>query len=479
MKNAFKRLYILLIIGITTSSFVYAQSAIGQLETMSGGKVSRSSSLSSATRNSMITGSLLQGLFNSLLNSQGTDQKELDAKQQAAKMEEIKVAEQAAKQRKIMEAIAQAEYDKMMQSYKLLDDAQNLKIKTLDGPDLNFKTLDGEAEALSSEAQKQFESGSVTVPPSAKLTDTRFFGDVLPAEDLQALVDLDNKPNIVDLRDADKYIEEKTAEDSTGIVTLLRNNESEGNGEPIIMKPDCIKLREQLKGYINQREQFKNTIELSQSELNIWETANNNAMMNAAKDGLEFFTGELLEGMANRGKAAERLQLIYNTKANQMKGDGINVLEIQAKIDRLRTVISAGQIAEFTSNVKDWETFARDGLSSLLSKLNDSNNDINGIFEDPMVKKYFETEKPELKTLLDISKLASANMVFGKWVARKMPFIAVIEISIKQSYNALDYLLSLNRIIEAKKINGGVMDTARYIQKNIDDTYLALTNCQQ
>ncbi len=479
MKYSFNCLLILLIFGILTSSQVNGQSAIGQLETMSGGKVSRSSSLSSANMNSMVTGAVLQGLFNSILNSPVADQEKLDAQQQAAKMEEIKAAEQAAAQRKIREANAQAEYDKMMQSYKLLDDAQDFKIKTLDSPELDFKTLDGEAETLSSSAQNQFESRSAAVPPPARINDTQFFGDVLPAEDLQTLLDLNTDPNIIDLREADKYVHEKTAEDSIGIVTLLRSDESETNGEPIIKKPDCIKLREQLKGYFNQREQFKKTIQLSQSELNIWETANSNAMLNAAKEGLEYFTGNLMEGMTSRGKAADRLQQIYSTKAGQMKGDGINVLEIQAMIDRLRTVSSAGQMAEFTSNVKDWETFAKDGLSSLISRLNDSNNEINGMLEDSMMKKYFETERPELNTLLDISKLAAANMVFGKWVARKMPVVAVIELSINQTYNGLDYLLSLNRIIEAKKINGGVMDTARYIQKNIDDTYLALANCPQ
>jgi hypothetical protein len=227
------------------------------------------------------------------------------------------------------------------------------------------------------------------------------------------------------------------------MVTLLRKYESEGNGEPIIPKPDCIKLRDQLKGYLNQREQFKKTIELSQSELKTWETANNNAMMNAAKDGLEYFTGELLQGLTNRGKAADRLQQIYNSKSRQMVQDGINVAEIQAKINRLRAISSTGQLADLTSNINDWGTFAKDGMSSIIKRLNDSNDEVKGLLEDPGMKKYFETETPELNTLLDISKLAASNMVFGKWVAKKIPVVAVIEISIKQAYNGTDYFLSL------------------------------------
>lgn len=477
MKNALKCLHILFILLLINSSELSAQSAIGQLESMSGGKVNRSSSLSSASMNSMITGAILQSFFSSVLsNPKSTEQ--LDAEQRAAKLEEQKAAALAAEQQRIREAKAQADYDKMMQSYKRLDDAQNVNIKTLDNSNIGFKTLDGDAESLSSEARKQFEADGIAPALSATHgAATPFFGDVLPAEELQTLLDLNNNPAIVDLREADNYIEEVAGKDSSGIVTLLRKYESEGNGEPIIPKPDCVKLRDQLKGYLNQREQFKKTIELSQSELKTWETANNNAMMNAAKDGLEYFTGELLQGLTNRGKAADRLQKIYSSRSGQMARDGINVGELQAKIDRLRTISSSGHLAELTSNVNDWETFAKDGMSTIIKRLTDSNNEITSLLNAPEMKKYFESEAPELNTLLDISKLAASNMVFGKWVAKKIPVVAVIEISIKQAYNGTDYYLSLKRILEAQKINGGVMETARFIQRNIDNTYTALSCC--
>jgi hypothetical protein len=93
------------------------------------------------------------------------------------------------------------------------------------------------------------------------------------------------------------------------------------------------------------------------------------------------------------------------------------------------------------------------------------------------MQKYFETEAPELNALLDLSKLAASNKVFGKWVARKVPLIAGVEISLKQSYNALDWYLSFKQVAEANGINGRVLDAARGIQKNIDDTALSLRAC--
>jgi hypothetical protein len=306
---------------------------------------------------------------------------------------------------------------------------------------------------------------------------TPFFGDTMPIEDIQTLLDPENNPDIVDLRGTTNYVAENIRKDSSGIVALLRQYEPEGNGGPIIQKPDCKDLPRQLKGFTNQRQQFQKTIDLSQNEVDLWETANRNALINAAKDGLEYFTGQWLEKLTNRGKAADRLQSIYDKNLKQMTTDGIDVARLKAKIDKLRNISSAGQIAEFVANMNDWQTFIKDGMSSSISKLSESNAEIKDLLEDPQLKEYFATEKPELNTLLDISKLAASNMVFGKWVAKKVPLIACVEISIKQIYNGLDYYMSLKRIIETKKINGSVLAAAKNIQKNIDDTYVALSQC--
>ena len=477
MKKLICKTISLLLLGlILINQAVYGQSAIGQLEKMTGQKIIRSaasSSLPSGSLNNMVAGALIQGVLSSLFSSKPVDnQKELQAQQQASEQ----AAQEAAEQQRIKEANDQAEYDKMMGSYRQLGDAQNLNLKTLDNTNLN-----GDAETLASNARKQFEvtGDAPTSAPAVPGAATPFFGDAMPIEDLQTLVNVENNPDVVDLRDAKKFVAEKNTKDNEGIVTLLKQFEPDANGEPIMQKPDCIKLGNQLKGYTNQRQQFQKTINLSSSELEIWETANRNAMMNAAKDGLEYFTGQLLEGLTNRGKAADRLQQVYDQNLKKMTADGIDVAGLQSKIDRLRTISSAGNIAEIASSMNDWQTFIKDGASSVISNLSGLNSEINVMLEDPKMSKYFEMEKPELNTLLDISKLAASNMVFGKWVAKKIPVIAAIEISIKQAYNGLDYLLSLNRILKAQKINGGVMDAAKYIQKNIDKTYLALKDCPQ
>lgn len=226
-----------------------------------------------------------------------------------------------------------------------------------------------------------------------------------------------------------------------------------------------------------QRNQFQKTLQSAQEQVTTWETANRNALLNAAKDGLEYFSGQILESLSKRGEAAARLQRIYDQKAGQMAKDGLDLVVIQAKIQRLRKLSSAGQITDFISSMSDWQTFMKDGISSLVAQLKASNQDLEGFFSDPGLQVYFGAETPELQVLLDISKIAASNKVLGKWVARKVPLIAGVELAINQTYNAWDWYLSFKRLSEANSINARAMEAARAIQQNIDNTYQKLMDC--
>ena len=480
MKTVIKYFSILWILGILLGhQSIYSQSAIGQLEKMTGQKINLNkggSLLPSANLNNMIGGMIFQSLLNSVFSSNpATSTQELEAQKQAA----AEAAQKAAEEQKMKQAKEQAEYDSMMESYKSLDGSQNLQTKTIGDTNLDFKTLDGEAENLAADARKQFEvTGDAPISNNVEIGEaTPFFGESMPIEDLQTLGDLNNNPNVVDLRETQKYVEEKIADDGPKIVELLRKYEPDANGEPIIEKPDCVDLFKKLKVFTNQRAQTQKILNLSNSELNIWETANQNALMNQAKDGLEYFTGKLFDKLSKRGIAADRLQGILDKNSKEMVKKGINIADIQTKIDNLRLMSTTGQLTDLANKMNDWTTFMKDGLSSLLLDLGNSNNEINEIIENPQMQQYFQMDKPELNTLLDISKIAADNAVFGKWVAKKLPLIALVDISVKTIYNGTDYFLSLQRIMESRKIYGGALETAKYIQNNINNTYSALSGC--
>ena len=433
----------------------------------------------------MIVGAVFQNLLNSVFSSSSpAAPKGPTPAQEAAMAAQQAAAQQAAEAQRLKQEQDQAEYDKMMQSYKQLDDSKDITAKPLDGGiGLDFKTLDGDAENQTTEARKQFENLKVPVvtpPPAAPNGEaTQFFGDTMPEADLQTLVDPESNPNVVDLRDAKKFVAEKKEKDNSGIVTLLNTILNQDQGGPIIIKQSCTDLGVKLKSYTNQREQFQKTIALAESELEVWETANRNALMNQAKDGLEYFVGEYLEALTNRGKAAERLQGIFDKNMSQMMSEGIDVGTLQTKIQHLKDISTIGKIAELKTNMNDWQAFMKDGMSSFVKSLTESNSEMKDVMEDPLMQTYFETEKPELNAMLDLTKIVASAGIFGKWVAKKMPIVATVEISIKTLYNGTDWLLSFNRISKAKKILGGVLDTARFIQNNIDNTYASLRDCSK
>jgi hypothetical protein len=241
---------------------------------------------------------------------------------------------------------------------------------------------------------------------------------------------------------------------------------------------DCAILSKKLDGFINQRSKFQKTIDLAQDQVTTWQNANRNALLNAAKDGLEYFSGQLLEDLTKRGKAADRLQAIYRKNAPQMAQEGLPTADIESTIKRLKALSATGRIADLTSNVKDWQGFVQNGVSALMLQLTASNQEIGQMLEDPQMQKYFEMDSPEIKALLDISRIAASANVFGKWVAHKLPIIGGVELSINQSYNALDWILSYKRIKEANAINGRVLEAARSIQQNIEYTYMEMGDCR-
>ena len=422
-----------------------------------------------------IVGTIFESLLTSLFTGNTANEKEaLAARQKAAAL-----AAQQAEFEKARAAAAQAEYEKMMRSYKQLDDSRGAAFKTLSDSSLQFKTLGGDAESLEANARKPFDTPADAAPAASGVPGqaTPFFGDTMPPADIRLLVNPENDPKVIDLRNASAYMVKSLKDESAMPAAGDKPHSAKNNGKPVITPANCAKLKLRLNGYIDQRSRFEKTINLAQGQLNEWETENRNAMVNAAKDGIEYFTGQLLEGLANRGKAADRLQQIYEKNARQMARDGIDVAAIESKIKRLKMLSSAGKISELTANIKDWQTFIKDGMSALMAQLTSSNHEIRKMLDDPKMQKYFGTESPELNTLLDISTIASANKVFGKWVAEKVPIIAGVQLSINQSYNALDWLLSFKRMTEADKINGKVLEAARALQGHIDETAFAMRGC--
>lgn len=413
-----------------------------------------------------IVGSIFEAILGAALAPPPDDNEE---EQRRREKEAALAARQLAEQR--AQAIAaQAAYDQMMKSYKQLEGAAAVGFKSLSSPSVGFKPLDGELETQAATARQPFDTPLAQAPSPVEggTTPTPFFGDSMPMADIRLLVEPANDPRIVDLRKARKFVVES--------VKMPQDKRNEG--KPIQTRPshaECVSMQDKLNNYIDQQSKFHRTILLANDQVAIWEDANRNALINAAKEGVEHFAGLYLDALGKRGEAAERLAQALERNRARMLADGVNVAEIERKIARLKATTRFGKRAGVIADAKDWQGFMKDGMSAVLKQLTASNAEI---LEDPVMQRYFSTEMPEIQTMIDLTQMAASAKLFGKWVAKQMPVVAWTSYAINQTYNATDWVLSFQRLVEAHDINGKVYDATRSLQRRIDTTRIALKACR-
>jgi phage shock protein A len=431
---------------------------------------------------SMIVGTIFDSLMSSMSSSgsKAHNPNALIEQQQAIEQTALQAAAQEQAQQRAQEQAFARQKMALLPSFKPLEGDSPDAYKGLADAPMAYKTLDGPLEALAAGARAPFDSASTVAPQSTAVPGqaTAFFGDSMPLADVENLVNPGNDPQIVDLRNAVTFVAKNLKDEAAHPAHQVAAPAVDKKAEPRNTPAQCDKLTQQLKSYVTQRQKFQQTILLAQQQWSTWDQSNRNALVNQAKDGIEYFVGNYLGALQKRGLAAKRYEEILERNAANMSRDGIDVLALRDKIERLKASSVAGKVAGLANDANTWQTFLKDGASSLVAQLSTSNDEIKDMMADPRMQKYFSTDAPELNTLLDISKIAADSKVFGKWVARKIPMLALLEISTKTVYNASDWLLSLNRVKEANHINGQVLRSAQSLQKHIDDTSLALQRCQ-
>lgn len=436
----------------------------------SSSKSSRSSSSSRSSGGDMkaaIVGSIFGAILGAAL-APPPDNKEAE---QRKREQEAALAAQLLAEQRAQAIAAQAAYDNMMKSYKQLDGAAAVGYKSLSSSNVGFKSLDDGLEAQAAAARTPFDTAAAQQPAaSAENTPapTPFFGDTMPMAQIKLLVEPANDPRVVDLRKARKFV----------VDSVKKPAELRDQGKPAWTGPnkaECQAMLGKMNGYIQQQNKFHQTILLANEQVGIWEDANRNALINAAKEGVEHFAGLYLDALARRGEAAERLTLVLERNRARMLADGVNVAAIERKIARLKATTRFGKTAGVIGDAADWQGFMKDGMSAVLKQLNASNAEI---LDDPVVQRYFTTEMPEIQTLIDLTQMAASAKLFGKWVARQMPVVAWTSFAINQAYNATDWYLSFQRLTEAHDINGKVVDAARSLQHRIESARIALKECQ-
>lgn len=424
--------------------------------------------------NAIVGGMVMKGVLEAVLNPPkppDNTQEVISSQQQAEALK----ASYAAKARAMESATFRAKQQQMRWTYKQPEGPART---TADAP-RGYKGVDDDLTRLAAQARAPFDTaGTGPVVPLPAASPTPFFGDSMAVADLRLLTEPENDPRIVDLREAKTYVVQSLKDEQA--TSVKKYSPDVAPGAPILDPPspdECSDLRRKLKRYLDQRQKFSRTVNLASVELDAWQEQNQQALFNFAKEGIQYFTGGVLEKFAKRGEAADRLMGIYAKNADRMAAEGIDVAELARRIQLLKKVSTASQLADMTGKGQEWAGFMKDGLSALVQGLSADNAALEEILADPKVAAYFETELPALKAALDITRIAAGAKVFGKWAARKMPVIAGCEFAVNQSYNAFDWLLSFNRIVEARRVNGEVLASAQSLQRHIDQTRFELTAC--
>lgn len=434
----------------------------------------------SSSPGAMVASGIMQMLITKMLSP---DPKQEQAEAAAKQAELDRIAAEAEIQRQIEAALEQERYENMMKLYKPAPGSQSLEMKTTSGADLDFKTLNGDAEQMRVDARKQFESsGNDHSFPEIK-DGTDFFGIPVSSPDFQTLVDPDNDPNIVDLTKADKYIVENIAKEESAKVESLKKD------EPAQVKKDlpegyCANLQTKLSGFTDTRAKFQKTINLTQGELTKWKEQNNAALWNAAKSGVSLVTDIFLKHLELRKTGALDIKKYLEAlPLGKTPGAVDNYVKILDQVINFK--YNLPKTADNIKKAADYAYLLRDATQVLAEDIAKSNNEVASMLNDPKFKALLNDGNPEVDAGQSAAGKLADIVLEGKTLQEKlvgaftktMPIVAWCQFAVDQTYNATDWILSYKNICNLNSVTGKELEAAQYLQNKIFETQSLLKEC--
>jgi hypothetical protein len=317
---------------------------------------------------------------------------------------------------------------------------------------------------------------------------TPFFGQDVTPRGIQTLLDPQNDPVIVDLRNANNYISENIEREKSLKVQSLKYDDPKGNGEPIskgLPEAYCKKLQIKLDGYINEREKFQKTINLTQSELNVWMEKNNEALRNAAIDGAELILGQWIENIKLRNQTASNIRERLKPYEKRLRAKGVDVDNYKKILDkRIFTYEHLTKDVEDFQSAMEYDAYIRDVFQASAEKIAETNAGFSAMLNDPSVKACLNDSG---YPIVDAGQ-ALAGEIFEKKILTKLtkfvkfndriPYVKYAQFAVDQAYNATDWILSFKRICDINNVSGKETEAAYAIQRKINETRDLMKDCK-
>jgi|GEM_PF-4265236 len=428
---------------------------------------------SSPDLSTVVTGIILQSMLNSIFASPSPEQTEKE-QWEAQQAEMARIAEQV-RQQKIRDSIALAKHNQMMGLYKPIEGS------TLDN-DISFKMLDGEMEELRKGASDQFDSG-LTVDGifSNVSSGTNFFG-TMDNTQIDILFDPDNDPMVVDLTEAKLLLV-----DTAGFSKYSKKIEEQG--EPIqeekMTIEECQKVEKNMQRNIENREKYVATIQTTINELDYWKEKNNAAMMNGFMDGLSYVTGVYIKQQEEKNEPANLLKkamLEVLKKEPNNKGAANLIAYLDANYlskNWAQTIISSySKYESLKGKYKSYESYygvVKDALKNTLDGMSSLDDELMEMMKDPSIASFLNDDA-FMKSCTFVGKEAIINPFLKSKTAQKalesvfkakIPYVSMAQFAIKEAYNAYEWYLSREAILNLNQVHGKELQTAQLLQDRI------------
>lgn len=420
----------------------------------------------------MITGMIFQSLLNSLMTSNAQNEKDQQAAQQA---ELERIAAENAEKKRIQDSIAFAKHKELIGLYKPLD---GTSINTSDN---NFKTLDSEMEQVRKNAQDQFGNFTIDNAFVNVSQGTNFFGSMSDST-IQLLFNPLSDPMVVDLSNTQAYFEKTST--LNGVIDDLKKNDP-SNLQKKLTVEECTSIQEKLDRDIKNRNSYIKTINTTLNEIEEWKEVNNKAMLDAFTEGLDYFTGKLLDQVNAKKEKAELLkktmQEILKREPNNIGAKNLiqfldkNYLDQNWRSNVINGCKKYISLKEKGADLIKYYEVTRDALKNTLDGLSSLDKELMTMMNDPSIKSFLDDEAfmnscvfigidVILTTFLSSEKV---NIALNKAFSNKIPYVAIAQSAVNLAYDGFAYWTSWCNLKDLKNVHGKELETAQMLQDHI------------
>lgn len=337
---------------------------------------------------------------------------------------------------------------------------------------VDFKNLDGDAEAMRKAAGDHFDQSADTTAKDKVSAGTNFFGTTLSEPEITTLMESENDPTIVDLSKANTFAVQNLKQNETAIKKIEKQKTE---------RPECKEMIAKYNRQVDDMKKFQKQIEFTQSQLDEWRQKNDAAFWNAVVDGASFAVGEYFDYLKETRKGAENIK--HNLELIETKlinGKVYTTAQIASLKKKLNVRMAEHTIAKYSSdfsNITDYFDHVKNVIQSSVAEIGKTDADIKEFLSNPKVQEY----------LSEYPTTDAAQFLAGKYIKAllekkgftKYSYVSIAQLAVNTVYNATDMYLSYKNICTLRNSSGKEFAAARHIQSQISNTYSKIVECNK